>query len=96
MPELEKYNIQLIALSPDGVSSMENTKRRFGQSYVFLSDENLLATSAYGIGSEKNLLHPSLFLVNKKGELLWYYASANHKARPSAQQVEDIIKLLFQ
>ena len=75
---------------------MQNTKRRFGQNYLFLSDEGLLATSAYGIGSEKNLSHPSLFLVDKKAVLLWYYASTDHKVRPSAKQVEEIIKNLFQ
>lgn len=93
--ELDKYNIQLIALSPDSLASMENTKRRFGQNYIFLSDENLIATHAYGIGNAKNLPHPSLFLVDEKGVLLWYYASTDHKIRPTAVQVEGIIKELF-
>jgi len=95
LPELEKYNIQLIAISPDDLSSMRNTSRRFGQSYIFLSDKNLQVTTRYGIGNSKNLPHPSLFLLDKEGVLLWYYASTDHKVRPSAQQVEGIIKALF-
>jgi peroxiredoxin len=95
LPELEKYNIQLIAISPDDLSSMQNTSRRFGQSYIFLSDKNLQVTTRYGIGNSKKLPHPSLFLVDKEGVLLWYYASTDHKVRPSAQQVEGIIKNLF-
>lgn len=96
LPELEKYNIQLIAISPDTASSIENTQRKFGQSYVFLSDESLKVTRQYGIGNEKNLPHPALFLLDKKGELIWYYASTDHKVRPGAQQVEIIIKKLYE
>lgn len=95
LPELEKYNIQLIAISPDDLVSLQNTSRRFGQSYLFLSDKSLQTTKRYGIGNNKNLPHPSLFLIDKKGVLLWYYASTDHKVRPSAEQVESIIKELF-
>lgn len=95
LPELEKYNIQLLAISPDNIASTENTQRKFGQNYVFLSDENLKVTRLYGIGNEKNLPHPSLFLIDKQGVLLWYYASKDHSTRPSAAQVEEIIQKLF-
>ena len=95
LPELEKFNIQLLAISPDKLASVENTQRKFGQSYVFLSDPDLEATRQYGIGNEKNLPHPALFLIDEKGVLLWYYASKDHEARPSAAQVEKIIQQLF-
>jgi len=35
LPELDKYNIQLVAISPDNLVSMNNTKRRFGQKLCF-------------------------------------------------------------
>ena len=95
LPELDKFNIQILAISPDNLASMKNTKRRFSQNYVFLSDAALKTSIQYGIGNENRLPHPSLFLIDKKGVLLWYYASANHKVRPSAVQVESIIKELF-
>ena len=95
LPELEKYNIQLLAISPDKLASVENTQRKFGQSYVFLSDKNLKATRQYGIGNQKNLPHPALFLIDKQGKLVWYYASKDHEARPSSAQVEAIIQKLF-
>jgi len=95
LPELEKYNIQLIAISPDARASVENTQRKFGQSYVFLGDQDLQVTKKYGIGNEKDLPHPALFLVDQKGKLVWYYASSDHTARPSAEQVEMIVKKLF-
>jgi len=95
LPELEKYNIQLIAISPDDIASINNTQRKFGQSYVFLSDQNLKVSRLYGIGNEKDLPHPALFLLDEKGVLLWYYASKDHETRPSASQVEKIIQRLF-
>jgi len=95
LPELEKHNIQLLAISPDRVASLQNTKRRFGQNYIFLSDADLQVTNKYGIGNKKSLPHPALFLIDKKGVLKWYYASTDHKVRPTADQVEKIIQKIF-
>jgi len=95
LPELEKYNIQLIAISPDARASIENTQRKFGRSYLFLSDQDLQITRKYGIGNKKDLPHPAIFLIDKEGTLVWYYASKDHKARPSAVQVEKIIQKSF-
>ncbi|MCK5334524.1 MAG: redoxin domain-containing protein [Gammaproteobacteria bacterium] len=95
LPELKKYNIQLIAISPDKISILKNTQRQFGQGYIFLSDEDLKVTRRYGIGNAKNLPHPALFLISKEGILKWYYASKDHEVRPTAEQVEKIIHKLF-
>ena len=95
LPELEKYKIQLIAVSTDNKSSIKNTSRRFGQKYIFLSDKDLVVTRQYGIGNEKNLPHPALFLIDRQGNLIWYYASRDFKVRPTARQVEAIIKARF-
>jgi len=95
LPELEKYNIQLIAISPDDVATTKHTQRKFGQNYIFLSDSDLTITQKYGIGNNKNLPHPALFLIDIKGNLQWYYASTNHKVRPTAEQVEEIIGVLY-
>ncbi len=95
LPELEKHNIQLLAISPDPAAGLQNTKRRFGQSYLFLSDIDLATTKKYGIGNDKDLPHPALFLIDKEGILKWYYASTSYKKRPTAEQVEKIIQDLF-
>jgi len=95
LPELKKHNIQLLAISPDNISAVQNTQRRFGQSYIFLSDKNLQVTQLYGIGSVKNLPHPALFLISKEGVLEWYYASTDHVVRPASDQVEKIINKIF-
>ncbi|VAW66425.1 hypothetical protein MNBD_GAMMA11-3344 [hydrothermal vent metagenome] len=95
LPELEKYGVQLLAISPDGKSAIESTRRRFGQKYIFLSDEKRVVAGKYNVGNDKNLPHPSLFLIDREGRLIWYYASISHKVRPTASQVEMIIRQKF-
>jgi len=95
LPELEKYNVQLLAISPDGQSAIQSTRRRFGQKYIFLSDEALVVAAKYNVGNDKNMPHPSLFLIDREGRLIWYYASTSHKVRPTARQVEAIIEQKF-
>jgi peroxiredoxin len=95
LPELKKYNIQLLAISTDGLSAIENTRRKFVDDYIFLSDEYLQVTRLYGVGNVQKLPHPALFLINKEGVLKWYYASTDFKVRPTAEQVEKIIKQIY-
>jgi len=83
LPELEKYEVQLLAISPDEKSALQSTRRRFGQRYIFLSDADLTVAGRYNVGNDKNLPHPSLFLI------------ASHKVRPTASQVEAIIRQTF-
>ncbi len=91
LPLLESYNIQLLAISPDDQATTENTQRKFGQGYLFLSDKDLAVTRSYGLESTESLPHPALFLVDREGVLRWYYASQDYTSRPSPEQVEGII-----
>ncbi len=95
LPRLEKHRIQLNAVSTDDETDIKNTSRRFGQQYIFLSDKDLAVTRQYGIANEKNLPHPALFLIDRQGDLIWYYASKDFKVRPTASQVEAIIDAKF-
>jgi len=95
LPRLEKYRIQLIAVSTDDETAIKNTSRQFGQQYIFLSDKDLAVTRQYGIANDKNLPRPALFLVDRQGDLIWYYASKDFKVRPTARQVEAIIHANF-
>jgi peroxiredoxin len=95
LPVLDDYNIQLLAISPDNEATTKNTSRRFGQSYIFLSDIDRNVADELGIRSDENLPHPSLFIVATDGSLLWYFVHTNHKARPSSQQVRKLLDDLF-
>jgi len=95
LPELENLNIRLLAISPDDSKAIQNTRRRFGQDYTFLSDADREVIRRYGIISSENLPHPALFLIDEHGVLRWYYASSDHKTRPSSAQVDRIIRKIF-
>ncbi|WP_111977809.1 peroxiredoxin family protein [Algibacillus agarilyticus] len=92
LPELEAFNVQLVAISPDSVQTNQNTQRKFGQDYLFLSDENHKTSMTYGIKTNKDYPHPGVFLINQQGKIVWFYVSENVKERPTGQQMLDVIK----
>lgn len=100
LPELVKYKMRLVAISPDKSSAVLNTQRRFGQDYLFLSDSELVATGAYGLASDKELPHPAVFLLEQapspaSSRIMWMYASTDHKTRPTGQQLKQKVADLF-
>jgi peroxiredoxin len=95
LPLLKDFNIRLVAVSPDPVATVKNTERRFGKDYLFLSDPDLKVIRQFGIENEKQLPHPSIFLVDSEGILLWYYSSADYKVRPTASQLKEILEAKF-
>ena len=94
-PELKDYNIQLLALSPDDAEDSQDLAERFEQPYVFLSDTGLKVTDAYGIRRDEKLPHPAIVLIDKQGNVVWYYVGENYKQRPSASQLEGVFKRVF-
>lgn len=100
LPQLGQYNVRVVAVSADPVAALNNTKKQFGQDYLFLSDANLQVTKQYGIGNAQDLPHPAVFLINKKtvkqdAELLWYFVSSDYKTRPSGQQLLNKVQTLL-
>ena len=95
LPALEEFGVQLLAISPDTVATTQNTARRFGQNYIFLSDEDRSLIDTLGIKNNKNLPHPAIFIVDQKGILRWYYANSDYKTRPTSDQMKIILKQLF-
>lgn len=95
LPSLEEFGVQLIAISPDTVATTQNTARRFGQNYIFLSDEDRSLINKLGIRSNKNLPHPAIFIVDQKGILRWYYANSDYKTRPTSEQMKIVLQQLF-
>lgn len=92
LPELKQYGVQLIAVSPDDVATSQNTRRQFGQGFLFWSDASGNAMKAYGIDRDDGLPHPAVYLIGKGGELKWYYASEDYKKRPTGEQLIQVIK----
>ncbi len=92
LPQIEALGVQVIGISPDTQASAKNTQRRFGQQFIFLSDPQANVIGDYGIARANKLPHPAVYLVSKKGKLLWFYASMDHKKRPNGEQLLAVIK----
>ncbi|MER2494225.1 peroxiredoxin family protein [Catenovulum sediminis] len=91
LPELDKHNTQLVAISPDSVATNKNTQRQFGQNYLFLSDENLTVIDMFGLKKDETTPHPATLLVKKGGEVVWYYVSKDYKTRPTGTQMKQVL-----
>ena len=95
LPSLEQYNVQLLAISPEGDEGMQKIAKRFDKSYIFLSDSDLKTTDNYGIRRNKELPHPAVIIINSKGLVEWFYVGENYRERPTAAQLELVLKRLF-
>lgn len=95
LPLLEKYNVQLLAISPEGDEGMQKVTERFDQSYIFLSDPELKATDSYGIRRDQELPHPAVVIINSEGIVEWFYVGENYRKRPTAAQLKLVLERLF-
>lgn len=92
LPQLKAHNVQVVAISPDEAASAKNTRRQFGQGFVFLSDPDAKVISQYGIAREDQLPHPAVYLIKQGGEVAWFYASEDYKKRPTGEQLIQIVE----
>lgn len=91
LPQLKEQGIQVIAISPDEQAAAKNTRRQFGQGFIFLSDEHSSVISKFGIARDDQLPHPAVYLIKQGGEVAWFYASEDYKKRPTGDQLIDIV-----
>lgn len=91
LPQLKEQGIQVIAISPDEQAAAKNTRRQFGQGFIFLSDEDSGVISEFGIARDDQLPHPAVYLIKQGGEVAWFYASEDYKKRPTGDQLIDIV-----
>lgn len=92
LPQLEEKGVQVIAISPDEQAAAQNTRRQFGQGFIFLSDVNSEVISQYGIARDDQLPHPAVYLIKQGGEVAWFYASEDYKKRPTGEQLVEIVE----
>ena len=92
LPQIEALGVQVVAITPDKQAAMQNTRRRFGQNFIFLSDPKAKVIKQYGVARPNNLPHPAVYLVDKGGNLLWFYSSSDYKKRPNGTQLVKVIK----
>lgn len=91
-PTLVEHNIQLLAISPDDAADSQKLADKFSQPYVFLSDPDLAITDSYGIRRDEKLPHPAVVLIDREGDVAWFYVGEDYKLRPSAAQLKIVIE----
>ncbi len=94
-PTLSQHDVQLLAISPDDGAASQDLAERFEQPYIFLSDADLKVTDLYGIRRNKKLPHPAVILIDKQGNVAWFYVGENYRQRPSASQLKDVFARVF-
>jgi len=87
LPQLKKKGVQVIAISPDEAAAAQNTRRQFGQGFIFLTDPKASVIEQYGIARDDKLPHPAVYLIKQGGEVGWFYASEDYKVRPTGEQL---------
>lgn len=91
-PTLVEHNIQLLAISPDDAADSQKLADKFSQPYVFLSDPDLAITDSYGVRRDDKLPHPAVVLIDREGDVAWFYVGEDYKLRPSAEQLKVVIE----
>ena len=92
---MEKYDVQLLAISKDEAKKSAKLAKKLEKPYVFLSDPDLSATASYGIKNDKDLPHPAVYLVDKSGQIIWYHIDQQYKKRASGLQLKALMEDLF-
>lgn len=91
-PTLVENNIQLLALSPDDAAASQKLADKFSQPYIFLSDPDLAIAESYGIRRDEKLPHPAVVLIDREGDVAWFYVGEDYKLRPTAEQLKLVIE----
>ena len=94
-PDLPNYNTILLAISPDDRDDLQKMADRFDVPYTFLSDADLAVAERYGIRRDESLPHPAVILINRQGEVVWFYVGENYRQRPSASQIREVLDRVF-
>lgn len=95
LPELQANGVQVIAISPDDISVVASTAKKFGSEIIFLSDQNNLVSTQYGIDRDDKLPHPAIFLIDRDGYVKWLYVNASYRQRPTGDQLISITNKHF-
>lgn len=95
-PQLPEFNTRLLAISPDDTEDLQKMAGRFDVPYTFLSDKDLSVAASYGIRKDESLPHPAVILIDKGGDVVWFYVGENYRQRPSAAQIEQVMRRVFQ
>ena len=83
--QLEELGYQILAISPDSPEDLKRTSKEHGLGYPLLSDRDLKAARAFGIGfqmpEKRGLPVPAVFLTGADRMILFQYVNPNYQVR---------------
>lgn len=92
MKDLEKYGIQVLGVSTDGVKSHENFKNKHKLNFPLLSDKGKSIVKAYGVESLFGSAKRETFLIDKFGNIRYIWKKV--KAESHADEIIEKTKEL--
>ncbi len=92
MKDLEKYGIQVLGVSTDGVKSHENFKKKYKLNFPLLSDKGKNIVNAYGVKSMFGSAKRETFLVDKSGNIryIWEKVNADSHADEIIEKAKEL------
>ena len=86
---------ELIAISTDNVPSTKDTINKVGLEFPVLSDSNKETIGDYNVvdPSNKHIARPSVFVINKNGEVTWKSLGNTNRRVPTANILAELGKL---
>lgn len=82
--EFNSRNTQVIALAVQDQAGAMTMASRANVSYPILADPDHRVAEAYGVFNLLNdgVAAPSVFVINKSGQIVWHYIGQNINDRP--------------
>ncbi len=100
-PELDKRNVQLIAICPETPQEIAKLRKKHGSKAVMLSDRDLKVTEQYHLLKQRNfapkpgmlvpLPVPTTFLVDDRGIVKWIDQADDYMIRSHPDRVREAI-----
>ena len=83
--QLEELGYQILAISPDSPEDLKRTSKEHGLGYPLLSDSDLKAARAFGIGfqvpGKRGLPVPAVYIAGADRMVRFQYVNPNYRVR---------------
>ena len=89
LTEFNDRNAQVIALAVQDQAGAQTMASRANTSYPILADPDHRIAEAYGVFNILNdgVAAPSVFVINKAGQIVWNYIGKNINDRPTSEMI---------
>jgi peroxiredoxin len=85
--DFQARNTEVIALAVHNLTDAQSVARVTGAAFPLLADPDHTVADAYGVYNllGDGIATPSVFIINKSGQIVWSYIGKNINDRPDNQ-----------